>query len=601
MILVDAQGVTMTRPGRSLFTDLSLTMSTGDRIGVVGVNGSGKSTLLRVLAGLVDPEAGAVRRGSGVRVAMLDQADELGHGTVREVVGGDWRAEAVLDRLGLAAVLDRDIQAVSGGQRKRAALARALSTECDLLVLDEPTNHLDIEAIAWLEEWLADFRGGLLLVTHDRHVLDRVTNRVLEIDRSGSYVHEGGYSSYLDGQAERAAQAQAADAVRANLAKRELDWLRHGAPARTRKSKYRVARAEELQQVARVDDVRSEDLELHQGTPRLGKHVIELTGVGFAYPGKDALLLRDVDLLLGPGDRLGVVGANGAGKSTLLGLIAGTLQPTAGEVRLGPTVELGLYDQSSSELTPGRRVHEVVCGVGVKPDWRDVQMMERFWFDADAQRAPVELLSGGERRRLQLVQLLLRRPNVLLLDEPTNDLDLDTLRVLEDFLDSWPGTLVVASHDRAFLERTVEDVVVLDGSGTVKGRPGGYAAWAEERLAGRRRGRGGPTQETGPAARRSPVAPAAPGGAVPGAAPTPKPRSRSTLTRLLREADKEVQKLTRKRDRLHEELVAAASDHRELARLGAEEAAVADELAVAEEAWLALAEEAEALEGSAGR
>jgi ATP-binding cassette subfamily F protein uup len=269
-------------------------------------------------------------------------------------------------------------------------------------------------------------------------------------------------------------------------------------------------------------------------------------------------------------------------------------------VRIGPTVHLGLYDQNSRELTPGRRVHEVVCGVGVKPDWRDVRMMERFWFDADAQRAPVELLSGGERRRLQLVELLLRRPNVLLLDEPTNDLDLDTLRVLEDFLDRWPGTLVVASHDRAFLERTVEDVVVLDGSGTVAGRPGGYAAWAEERLAARRRGRGGPTVDPTPRSGSARAAEAE-GGAVSSGAATPKPRSRSTLTRLLRDADKEVQKLTRRRDRLHEELLAAASDHRELARLGAEEAAIADELAAAEEAWLVLAEEAEALEASTGR
>ncbi len=590
MILIDAHGLTMSRPGRPLFTDLSLTMSTGDRVGVVGVNGSGKSTLLRVLAGHAEPEAGTVRRGSGLAISVLDQADDLGAGTVREVVGGDWRAEAILDRLGLTAVLASDVGAVSGGQRKRAALARALSAECDLLILDEPTNHLDIEAIAWLEEWLAGFRGGLLLVTHDRHVLDRVTTRVLEIDRSGSHVYEGGYASYLDGRAARAARAQAADAVRANLAKRELIWLRHGAPARTRKSKYRVARAEELQQVARVDDVRTEDLDLHQGTPRLGKHVIELRDVSFAYPDQPPLL-ADVDLLLGPGDRLGVVGANGAGKSTLLGLIAGELVPAAGEVRIGPTVRLGHYDQTGRELDPALRVHEVVCGVGVKPDWRDVRLMERFWFDADAQRAPVELLSGGERRRLQLVALLMTRPNVLLLDEPTNDLDLDTLRTLEDFLDEWPGTLVVASHDRAFLEHTVEDVVVLDGSGRVAGRPGGYAAWAEERLAARRRGRGGAAAVPDADKARSvktgtrTVAPAG-----------PKPRSRSTLTRLLREVDKEVQKLARRRDRLHEQLVEAADDHRELARLGTEEAEVAAALEAAEEAWLALAEEAETLE-----
>jgi ATP-binding cassette subfamily F protein uup len=231
-------------------------------------------------------------------------------------------------------------------------------------------------------------------------------------------------------------------------------------------------------------------------------------------------------------------------------------------------------------------VHEVVCGVGVKPDWRDVRLMERFWFDADAQRAPVELLSGGERRRLQLVALLMAKPNLLLLDEPTNDLDLDTLRVLEDFLDRWPGTLVVASHDRAFLERTVEDVIVLDGSGSARARPGGYAAWAEERLAARRRGRGGPTDHAVAAAKAAPTRAAAQTAA-------PRPRSRSTLTRLLRDAEKEIAKLTKKRDRLHAALVDAASDHVELTRLGAEEAAVADELGAAEEAWLALAEEAE--------
>ena len=316
--------------------------------------------------------------------------------------------------------------------------------------------------------------------------------------------------------------------------------------------------------------------------------------MAFGYPGKPPLL-AGVDLLLGSGDRLGVVGANGAGKSTLLGLVAGELTPTAGEVRVGPTVQLAHYDQTGRDLDPALRVHEVVCGVGVKPDWRDVRLMERFWFDADAQRAPVELLSGGERRRLQLVALLMSKPNVLLLDEPTNDLDLDTLRILEDFLDDWPGTLVVASHDRAFLEHTVEDVIVLDGSGRAAARPGGYAAWAEERLAARRKGRGGgaaaPDADRATAARAEK---AARGGAP---AAGPKPRSRSTLTRLMREADKEVQKLARRRERLHEQLLDAAADHKELARLGTEEAEVAAELEAAAEAWLALAAEAEALDG----
>lgn len=581
MILIDAHGLAMSRPGRPLFEDLSLTMSTGDRIGVVGLNGSGKSTLLRVLAGHLAPEAGTVRRGADIAIAVLDQGDDLGAGTVREVVGGDWRAEAVLDQLGLSAILGMDIDDVSGGQRKRAALARALSADSDLLILDEPTNHLDIDAIAWLEEWLADYRGGLLLVTHDRHVLDRVTTRILEIDRSGSYLHDGGYSGYLQGRAERAARSEAAESVRANLAKRELAWLRRGAPARTSKSKARIVRAETLQQVVRVDDVRSVDLDLHLGMPRLGNSVIEMKGVSFAYPGKDPLL-TDVDLLLGPGDRLGVVGANGAGKSTFLGLVAGTLEPQAGVMKIGSTVQLALYDQTSRELTPGLRVREVIAGDDREPSWQAARLMERFWFDSDAQKAPVELLSGGERRRLQLVQVLMRQPNVLLLDEPTNDLDLDTLRVLEDFLDDWPGTLVVASHDRAFLERTVEEVIVLDGAGTAARRIGGYEAWARERAAARKRGKGGPGERV--------TRPAKPSGPQ-----APKARSRSTLTRLMRDAEKEVAKLSRRRDRIHDQLVAAATDHVELTRLGAEEAAVSQELAATEDAWMALAEEAESV------
>ena len=581
MILIDAHGLTMSRPGRSLFDDLSLTMSTGDRIGVVGLNGSGKSTLLRVLAGHVEPESGTARRGSNVAVSVLDQADTLGAGTVREVVGGDWRAEAVLDQLGLSQILDADIATVSGGERKRAALARALSTESDLLILDEPTNHLDVDAIAWLEEWLAAYRGGLLLVTHDRHVLDRVATRILEIDRSGSYMHDGGYSGYLQGRADRTARAEAAESVRANLAKRELAWLQRGAPARTSKSKSRIARAEALQEVDVVDDVRSVDLDLHLGMPRLGASVVELAGVTFGYD-DDPPLLADVDLLLGPGDRLGIVGANGAGKSTLLALIAGELEPQAGDVRVGSTVRLEVFDQTSSELTPGRRLREIIAGDDADPSWRDVRLMERFWFDSDAQKAPVELLSGGERRRLQLVQVLMRQPNVLLLDEPTNDLDLDTLRVLEDFLDDWPGTLIVVSHDRAFLERTVEEVVVLDGSGSAERRPGGYEAWADERRAARRRGRGGP----GDRPTRSPKT-------TPAVASAEKARSHSTLRHLMKDAERQIAKLSKRRDRLHGELAEAGTDHVELARIGTEEAAVSRELAAIEDRWMELAEEAE--------
>ena len=407
---------------------------------------------------------------------MLDQEPDLPAGTVRAAVAGTagtetWEAEAVLDRLGMGEHLDTDVAQLSGGQRKRVALAQALVAPADLLVLDEPTNHLDIDAIAWLEERLAAFGGGLLFVTHDRHVLDRVTTRILEIDRGSVYVHDGGYDSYLDAKARREEQAAEASATRRNLARREQEWLRRGAPARTRKSKARIERAEQL--IAQRDQApaRDDDLDLHFGTPRLGAQVVELHDVAFAYEGAEPLFEK-VNLLLDRRDRLGIVGLNGTGKSTLLELIAQRVDPTAGLVVHGPTVRLEYYDQLGRALDPRKRVIDVVTGDGAEPQWWDKRLLERFWFDADVQYAPIELLSGGERRRLQLLLSLLARPNVLLLDEPTNDLDIDTLRVLEDFLDGWPGALVVVSHDRAFLERTVDDVLVLEGRPARTAPPG---------------------------------------------------------------------------------------------------------------------------------
>jgi ATP-binding cassette subfamily F protein uup len=345
-----------------------------------------------------------------------------------------------------------------------------------------------------------------------------------------------------------------------------------------------VAKAEAHQEVEQVDDVRAVHLDLHRETPRLGNSVIEMKGVTFGYE-PDTPLLADVDLLIGPGDRLGIVGANGAGKSTMLGLIDGTLEPQAGEVRIGTTVQLELFDQTSRELTPGKRVREIITGDDGAVNWRDGRLMESFWFDSDAQKAPVELLSGGERRRLQLVQVLMREPNVLLLDEPTNDLDLDTLRVLEDFLDEWPGTLIVASHDRAFLERTVEDVVVLDGSGTVDRRLGGYEAWEADRRASRKRGRGGPQQgqKSGGQSRSD----------KPTEGPSASARSHSTLRHLMKDAEKKIAKLTKKRDRIRDELAVSGADHVELARLGTEDTVVSAELTILEDEWMTLAEEAE--------
>ena len=599
MILVDAAGVTVSRPGKPLFEGLSVTVSSGDRLGVVGINGSGKSTLLKVLAGTVEPEAGSVRRGRGARASVLDQDAPLPAGTVADVVGPGWEAASILDRLGMGAASDADVATLSGGQIKRVALARALvgvggpggeAGDDDLLILDEPTNHLDLDGIAWLEDWLARFPGGLVLVTHDRHVLDRVTTSVLEIDRGRAYVHLGGYQSWLDARAERAQRSEEAETKRRNLARAELAWLRRGAPARTRKPQARIDAATALVTARPEAAARTGDLPLHVETPRLGDQVVELHGVGDGYD--ERWLFRDLDLALDPRERLGIVGPNGAGKSTLLDVIAGRRVPREGRVVRGATVQLAVYDQRGQSLDPQQRVREAIAGPHRQPDWTDARLLEAFWFEDDSQWAPIGLLSGGERRRVQLLLALAQKPNVLLLDEPTNDLDLDTLRALEDFLDDWPGALLVVSHDRAFLERTVTDVLVMDGSGSAGRRPGGYAAWEAERRArtaggGRRApsvtGGGGPPASERESSERPPRVKAKAG------------RSHATLRALLKEAEKDLARLDGARSRLDAAVTEAAqaNDHEALRRLGEELAGVQAEVTAAEERWLAVSEELE--------
>ncbi len=600
MILADLQRVAAARPGRPLYADLSLTVASGDRLGVVGLNGCGKSTLLRVIAGSGEPEAGAVRHGRGVRVAFLDQHPGLDAGTVRDGAAGPgrpgWEVEAMLDRLGMGGMLDADVSTLSGGQAKRVALARTLLSmeggEGDLLVLDEPTNHLDLDAIGWLEEHLAAFRGGLVMVTHDRHVLDRVTTKVLELDRGRGYVHEGGYAGYLEARAVREEQAASAEASRKNLARTELAWLRRGAPARTSKPKARIASATALVQGRAAAPARAGSLDLTAargggGTARLGDKVVELHAVDFAWDDTGPALLRDVELSLDPRERLGIVGPNGSGKTTLLDLIAGRLTPDAGTVEHGTTVRLGYYDQHGAELDPTQRVLDAVAG-GQPPTWEHARLCERFWFDGDAQFAPIGLLSGGERRRLQLLVLLAQNPNVLLLDEPTNDLDLDTLRVLEDFLEDWKGALVTVSHDRAFLERTVEDVVALDGSGRAREVPGGYAAWWKAHRGGRRGPVAAPVGAERDTGRRVATPPSS------AAAPRSTGRSQSTLRRLLAAVEREIESLDRRRADAAAALVAAGSDRGALAEAGQAAAEVEAAVADAESRWVGLAEELEA-------
>jgi ATP-binding cassette subfamily F protein uup len=578
-VLVDLERVSARTPDRTLFDGLSLTVSSGDRLGVVGINGTGKSTLLRVIAGELAPDAGQVRRGRGVRVAYLDQEAVLPPGPVSAVVGGGWESEALLERLGMGAFGSTDVGALSGGQAKRVALARVLAQPAELFILDEPTNQLDLSAVAWLEERLENFRGGLVVVSHDRHLLDRVTTRMLELDRGHRYLHDGGYASYLTARAEREEQALAADAVRRNLARRELAWLRRGAPARSRKPQAHIDAALKVIEERPEAAARESDLALRIGTPRLGDKVIECRGVAYRYAPDQPPVFSDVDLLIGPRERLGIVGGNGSGKSTLLDLLARRREPTAGSIETGSTVVVGYYDQVGVELDPTARLQDLVAGPNrAAGTLADIALMERFWFTGDLPFAPVGTLSGGERRRLQLLLVLAKRPNVLLLDEPTNDLDLDTLRILEDFFEDWSGALVVVSHDRTFLDRTTDRLVGFDGEGALRPVIGGLDTWLAR--SARRR--------TAMASVRTPPlrATAAP------PPPTARRRSASTIYHQLQEAEREMARLERRRDALSDEL-AEASGYEDLARLGSSLAEVQNSLDGAEHRWLTLTEEAE--------
>ena len=592
MILVDGSGLGASRPDRPLFADVGLTVESGDRIGIVGLNGCGKSTLLSFLAGTRTPDAGSVRVGRGARILFLDQDPIIPAGTVGAVVAGGWRGASVLDRLGMAALVDRPTTELSGGQRKRLALARILvelaeseasgTAESDLLILDEPTNHLDVDAIQFLESELASCPGGVLLVTHDRHTLDRVTNRVLELDRGTGYLHVptginagSGYAAYLANRAEREEQSAATEASRKNLARKELAWLRRGAPARSTKPKARVEAATELVNRKATAPARRGDLQLGMGSTRLGSKAVELFDVSFSWP-NGVTVIKNLSYLIEPGCRLGIVGLNGAGKSTLLHLIAGREHPTSGRIERGTTVAMGYYDQLGAGLDLTQRARDAVAGPHRAPTPEDARLMERFWFDADAQRAPIGTLSGGERRRLQLLLVLAQQPNVLLLDEPTNDLDLDTLRTLEDFLDDWPGSLVVVSHDRTFLDQTTEEILSLDGSGDAKLVRGGVEGWLASRAKPSAASATLRTETTAPARPRR----------------ENTQKSPSTLRRQLGAAERDLAAVTAKMDALAATL-ATTTDHAAMTQLSHDLTVASAKVERAEEIWLTLAAEAE--------
>ncbi|HEX8354935.1 MAG TPA: ABC-F family ATP-binding cassette domain-containing protein [Pyrinomonadaceae bacterium] len=516
---------------RPILENVSLGLNGDDRVGLVGVNGSGKTTFLRLVAGEERPDAGRIILADGVSVGYLPQNPPYAaDATVLEAVfaasdarmrllldyeracgelaaaGGDERraldrvselgrqleasgawemetnARTVLGRLGITDTNAR-MGELSGGQRKRVALAHALIERPRLLILDEPTNHLDAETISWLEEYLGRYSGALMLVTHDRYFLDRVTTRILEVDRGSVQAFDGNYAYYLEKKEEQETSRAVEGQKREMLIRRELAWLRRGAKARTRKSKARVERAESL--MAQPKEASRAELDMSVGSSRLGKKVLELRDISKAYDGR--VLVGGFSRTLRPGERVGVIGPNGAGKTTLLEIIAGRVAPDAGSVEVGQTVRLGYYDQESRALDEQERVIDYIRAVAERVETADGsfitagQMLEKFLFTGAMQYAPIAKLSGGERRRLYLLRVLMGAPNVLLLDEPTNDLDIQTLITLEDYLDGFPGNLIVVSHDRYFLDRTVEHIFRFEGGGRLREYPGNYSAFLDAR------------------------------------------------------------------------------------------------------------------------
>jgi ATP-binding cassette subfamily F protein uup len=494
--LLNLERVSKSYGVRPLLTEVSLGIGVGERIGIVGRNGDGKTTLLEVMTGIEEPDTGRVSQQRGLLIGYLHQGDELDDThTVREaVLGGrsdhewaaDYRMREIVEVLLAGVALDRAVDGLSGGERRRCSLAALLLGDHDLIVLDEPTNHLDVEAVAWLAQHLVKRTSALVVVTHDRWFLDEVCQWTWEVHDGAVDAYEGGYAAYVLAKAERSRQASASEIRRQNLARKELAWLRRGPPARTSKPKFRIDAANAL-----IEDVPPprDRLELQKfATQRLGKDVIDIEDADLVRG--ERTLLKHATWRLGPGDRVGIVGVNGAGKSSVLNLISGALAPAAGKVKQGRTVALRHLTQQLDELDPDGRVLPMVESyrrVTKTADGTEItatSMLERFGFTGDKLTARIGDLSGGERRRFQLLLLLLDEPNVLLLDEPTNDLDIDTLNVLEDFLDGWPGTLVVVSHDRYFLERVTDSVWALLGDGQISMLPRGVDEYLERRAGG---------------------------------------------------------------------------------------------------------------------
>ena len=491
MNILNMEHITKVYGDKVIFDDISVGIHQGDKIGIIGINGTGKTTFLRILAGLEEADEGQVIRQNGLRLSYLSQHPQFPEGaTILSYVSegkrdADWNPETdahmVLNKLGIADH-EEEIAHLSGGQKKRVALARVLINPTDLLILDEPTNHLDNEMAAWLEDYLNRFKGAVIMVTHDRYFLDRVTNKILEISHGKTYTYEAKYSKFLEMKAEREEMEMASERKRQSVLRMELEWAKRGCRARTTKQRARLERLETLKNGAAP--VRDKSVEIDSVETRMGKKTIELHHISKSFGEK--ICIRDFDYIVLKNQRLGIIGPNGCGKSTLLKIIAGILEPDSGYVETGETIRMGYFSQDIEEMNTSQRVIDYIKDVAEYIPTKDglisaSKLLEQFLFDSSMQYAPIEKLSGGEKKRLYLLKILAAAPNVLLLDEITNDIDIPTLTILEDYLDSFAGIVIAVSHDRYFLDNLTDRIFEFDREGNLTQYEGGYTDYLESK------------------------------------------------------------------------------------------------------------------------
>ncbi len=493
MNILNAEKISKTFGEKELFNQVTLGVNDGDKIGVIGVNGTGKSTFLKIIAGIEVPDEGQIVKGRSVTVEYLPQTPEfLENDTIISYVirgkknSSEAQAKTILNKLGISD-FEADINTLSGGQKKRIALARVLVEPAEVLILDEPTNHLDNDMVIWLENYIKKFKGELIMVTHDRYFLDNVTNRIVELDKGGLYSYETNYSGFLELKTQREDMARATEAKRANILRTELEWIRRGCKARSTKQQARIDRYEDMKEASRKAraSFEKQSLEMSSVSTRLGKKTIEVKNVSKSFNG--VTYINDFTYIFLKDDRIGIIGHNGCGKSTLMKIITGLVKPDSGSVEIGETVKIGYFMQENEPLDESLNVLEYVKNIGeyVRTTTGLItasQMCDKFLFTPKMQWTPISKLSGGEKRRLYLLSVLMSAPNVLILDEPTNDLDIETLEILEDYLDSFAGIVITVSHDRYFLDRIVDRIFAFEENGVLKQYEGGFSDYYEKRV-----------------------------------------------------------------------------------------------------------------------